>query len=185
MANHLSTAMNGETVDTPYQLESFAEAPAASEQLQHPRATQHATGVGKNVDLSLADRKLLAEQDYQFPSHNTLVAGRNGFKSLNKWEGYVTEFSEDGDDFSAILTDLKNGGTKEEVTLPVEEVSEQDRPLLQLGALFYWNIGYEKVNGQIKKASIIRFKRLPKWNDKDWDNILDKANELEKGIDWK
>ena len=185
MADHLSTATNEEIVDTTYQLESFADIPASPEQLQHSKTAKSETGVGKNVDLSLANRKLLAEQDYKLPSHNTLVAGRNGFKSVHKWEGVVTTFSEDGEDFTATLTDLKNGGNKEEVTLPVEEVSEQDRPLLQLGALFYWNIGYEKVNGQIKKASIIRFKRLPKWNNKDWDSILDKASELEEGIEWK
>jgi hypothetical protein len=185
MADHLSTATNEEIVDTPYQLESFAEAPANPDQSQQSKAAKNETGVGRNVDLSLANRKLLAEQDYQLPSHNTLISGRNGFKSVHKWEGVVTALSEDGEDFTASLTDLKNGGAKEEVTLPVEEVSEQDRPLLQLGALFYWNIGYEKTNGQIKKASIIRFKRLPKWSNKDWDSILDKANELEKGIEWK
>lgn len=185
MSDHLSTGTNEEIVDTTYQLESFAEIPAGPEQSRDSKTAESETGVGKNVDLSFANRKLLVEQDYKLPSHNTLVAGRNGFKSVHKWEGVVTALSEDGEDFTASLTDLKNGGAKEEVTLPVEEVSEQDRPLLQLGALFYWNIGYEKTNGQIKKASIIRFKRLPKWSNKDWDSILDKANELEKGIEWK
>ncbi|MCB0566867.1 MAG: hypothetical protein KDD01_21065 [Phaeodactylibacter sp.] len=104
---------------------------------------------------------------------------------VHKWEGIVSEVFEEEGSFSAILTGLNNGGPKEEVTLSFEEVSEEDMPLLKPGAIFYWNIGYEKLHGQVKKASIIRFKRLPEWTKKDWDQIMDKANELEKGIEWE
>lgn len=127
--------------------------------------------------------KLLVDQYYRFPQINTRLAGRYGFRSLNKWEGIVTEIMDD--EFSAILTDLLNGGPQEEVTFSLEEVSEQDIPLLKPGAIFYWNIGYETINGQRRKASVIRFKRLPKWSRKDWDQILDKANELQQGLDWE
>lgn len=127
--------------------------------------------------------KLLVDQYYQIPGQNRRAAGRFGFRSLNKWEGVIAEIYEDG--FRAILTDLIHGGPQEEATISMDEVSDQDIPLLKPGAIFYWNIGYETINGQRRKASIIRFKRLPKWSQKDWDQALDKANEFHKGLQWE
>lgn len=129
------------------------------------------------------NRKFLVDKYFSVRSYDLKRATYNSFRSLNKWEGIVETIHDDS--FTAILRDLNNGGALETVELSFEDVSEQDKPLLKPGAIFYWNIGYETVQGQVRKASIIRFKRLPNWNKKDWDSILDKANNLEREIEWQ
>jgi hypothetical protein len=127
-------------------------------------------------------RKFLVHEYYVARSYDAGEIAHNNFRSINKWEGIVDGVYEES--FTAVLSDLNNNGAPETVELPLEEVSNQDCSLLRPGAIFYWSIGYETAHGQVKKASIIRFKRLPQWNKKDWDEILDKANELEKGSEW-
>jgi hypothetical protein len=93
------------------------------------------------------------------------------FKVLQQWEGMVSSDPSYNGDFVAIVRDLTNPSFPDEkVTFSIEEVSEADRSLISPGAIFYWFIGYEKTEwGQIKRVSLLRFRRLPKWT----------ANELE------
>jgi len=51
-------------------------------------------------------------------------------------------------------------GTFEMGRFDLREVSEEDRSLLVEGAVFYWSIGYSRINGQVQKQSNIRFQRL-------------------------
>jgi len=185
MANHNSTIIQDKENGQSTYADKLVEADYnPKEILPLEESSEDLTKVPKK-EIIPESRKFLVDQYYRLPNQNTTAAGRNGFRSINKWEGIVSEIFEEEGSFSATLTDLNNGGPKEEVTLSFEEVSEEDMPLLKLGAIFYWNIGYEKLHGQVKKASIIRFKRLPEWTKKDWDQIMDKANELEKGIEWE
>lgn len=102
------------------------------------------------------------------------------FQVLQQWEGEVTAISRDR--FTAIIRDRTNRSQPdEEVELPVEEVSPDDRALLELGAVFYWNIGRERTAyGQVKRVSEIRFRRLPMWTKQDLRAIESEAKELRK-----
>ena len=185
MVKHTSTIIQEKENGLSTHFQEFAEVEYAPEEVRHTEGANADATVLPEADVVSEERRFLVDQYFRMPDQNTLIAGRNGFRSINKWEGIVSEIFEEEGSFSAILTDLNNDGPKEEVTLSFEEVSEEDMALLKPGAIFYWNIGYEKTHGQVKKASIIRFKRLPEWTEKDWDQIMDKANELEKGIEWE
>jgi len=98
------------------------------------------------------------------------------FSSLQKWEGYVLELHEDY--FIARITDLSDEHEDEEIEVMLAEISEDDRGLICPGAVFYWHIGYETEKGTVKRSSIIRFRRMPRWTDSD----IEKAKDFEKNM---
>lgn len=90
---------------------------------------------------------------------------RDYFISLQKWRGMVIE--NNGDTFLAKLTDLNGKAPDEEAEILISEVSEDDKKLLQPGAVFYWNIGYHTTSyGQRKRESMISFT----WSDSNCTN---------------
>lgn len=95
--------------------------------------------------------------------------------SLQKWEGVVIEVKKES--FIAELRDLITENI-EETELPIEDISDEDRPLIESGAIFYWAIGYCKTYaGQVKKESLIRFRRLPTWNKAELTRAKKEAKE--------
>jgi hypothetical protein len=91
------------------------------------------------------------------------VSGKTRKAVLQQWEGTVREVR--GGEFVADIFDLTNSSNpREEVVLPVDEVSPSDVPLLEPGAVFYWHISYEtSQGGQRTRVSEIRFRRWPPW----------------------
>lgn len=98
------------------------------------------------------------------------------FNSLQKWKGYIEEIKESS--FCARLDDITNGGTDEFVEIDFKDISPRDHKLIKLGAVFYWNIGYEEKRGQVSKKSIIRFQRVVKWDDKLLNDIGERTNYI-------
>lgn len=100
------------------------------------------------------------------------------FLLMQRWEGYVLKIEEDT--FISLIYDQTNSNNDpEEVELYLEDVSAADRPLLQEGAVFYWSIGYEDLsNGERRRSSIIRFRRLPAWSRKELRRFEDEALSL-------
>jgi hypothetical protein len=103
------------------------------------------------------------------------------FKTLQQWEGYVLGVSQDV--FRARLIDVGGGQPDETAEVLIDEIEEEDRALIKTGAVFYWTIGYlDRPSGRIR-ASVIRFRRLPTWTDRElheasaladrWRGILD------------
>lgn len=101
---------------------------------------------------------------------------RNYSNTLQSWKGNVVSI--EGDFFVAKLEDMTAGGTKEIADIELMSVSPDDQKLVQVGATFYWNIGYKMNQGQITKESIIRFQRLINWDEEDYDNAADRASDL-------
>jgi hypothetical protein len=79
------------------------------------------------------------------------------------WEGTVIECHNGS--FVGRVVDLTNHANPEElVTFDLEELSEEDRELVQPGAAFYWTVGVEQSRaGQIKNVEMFNFRRLPRW----------------------
>lgn len=90
------------------------------------------------------------------------------FSALQKWEGYVIEINDKY--FTARVTDLSEKHEDEEIEVMFTEISDDDKKLVCVGAIFYWNIGYEKEKGTVKRSSMIRFRRLPRWTKTDVEN---------------
>lgn len=94
-----------------------------------------------------------------------LRLGKIRAEVLQQWEGVVASDAAHGDQFRAVIRDLTcPANPEEEVELSVDEVSPSDRPLMVKGAVFYWTIAYETTaEGQLKRVSLLRFRRLPVW----------------------
>ena len=108
----------------------------------------------------------------------------NYFTSLQKWEGTVLEISKDA--FLGRLVDQTNPGADEEAEFSLAEISEEDKELLAPGAVFYWNIGYnDSPSGQRTRVSVIRFRRLPAWSEREIRDAKQKAEQLRDRIGWK
>ncbi|UPU35023.1 hypothetical protein M1B72_16425 [Geomonas paludis] len=97
------------------------------------------------------------------------------FVSLQKWEGVVTDVTEKT--FVAKLVDLKTEDD-EFAEIPKDEVTEEDLLLLRRGAIFYWNIGYSYTSGTKTRASLVRFKRMPRLTKKEEDAAQERALKL-------
>lgn len=94
------------------------------------------------------------------------------------WECTVVHV--DTDAFTATLRSLRDPNDSEkEAEIPLEAVTPDDLELLQPGAIFYWTIGYDiSPSGTRRRASEVRFRRLPAWTKKDVERIRSRAAEL-------
>jgi len=104
------------------------------------------------------------------------------FVHTQRWIGHVEEIKHDG--FIAKLTDLSDNTTYEMGEFDFDEVSPEDMPLLTVGATFYWSLGRANENGQIEKKALMRFQRVRPWTEKDYDRIVDRAEDKFKKLKW-
>ncbi len=96
-----------------------------------------------------------------------------------EWEGYVVEVNETT--FTARLVDLTAGREQEEeeADIPVAELSDADRLMLQPGAIFRWAIGYRRTRaGTKERVSRIVFRRLPAWTERELQENRRQAETL-------
>jgi hypothetical protein len=141
---------------------------------------------GQTVDLDGLNKASTAgtHQPKHVFSPQKTAPRQSAFISLQKWEGVVLAVLSDS--FLARLVDLTRTGPDEEAEFPLDEVSEEDRPLIRPGAIFYWNIGYHNsYSGQRTRTSIIRFRRLPAWTREEIEAATREAERLGKSIGWK
>jgi len=109
---------------------------------------------------------------------------KNYSRKTQTWLGYVIDIDEEK--FIAKLEDLNNpGGTHEIIEFSLDEVSPGDKDLLNRGSIFYWSVGSLMNNGQFKKESILRFKRVAQWSEEEYDKATDLADMLYKSFTWE
>lgn len=103
---------------------------------------------------------------------------REYFNALQKWEGFVTEIEDEV--FRSRLVPIIGQGDEQEAEIYISEVTEEDRSMIKVGSVFYWSIGYlERPSGRLR-ASIIRFRRLPKWTAKEIDEASKRVKNLKE-----
>jgi len=79
------------------------------------------------------------------------------------WEGTVVE-CQNGSFVARVIDRTEPSNTDELVTFELDEVSPEDKKLVQPGASFYWTIGVERSPaGQIQNIDRVMFRRLPGW----------------------
>lgn len=107
-----------------------------------------------------------------------IPAPERRFEILQQFEGTVLNVGDD--EFVAELRDLtKQEKPPEEATFDLSEVSDGDRPLLAVGAVFYWTLGYAvTLHGQKSRVSELRFRRWPPWTRRELKEIDKEADEL-------
>jgi hypothetical protein len=111
----------------------------------------------------------------------TTVQSLERFSVIQKWEGKVLEVEDDM--FLAELTTIKGEEDQLVAEIYLEEVDESDLPLLEPGAIFYWSIGYYKRPSGTIRASLIRFRRLPPWNQRQLQKAREEAVKLQSLFD--
>lgn len=103
------------------------------------------------------------------------------FTALQSWEGVVQDVGKET--IFARLTDLLGQGEDAAVEIYIEEIDKDDRELIEIGAVFYWTIGYlERASGR-QRSSIIRFRRLPVWREKDLKLAEKRASAILAALD--
>ncbi len=143
--------------------------------------------VGTSIDTDEQNDDIEREKNTKITKHLQPIGNRTPiaiapkikyrpitFNAEYRYEGYVIDVYEYY--FSARITDINDKEPDEDVEIFKKDVSEDDRKLIQPGSIFYWHIGYENDNGTIKRSSILKFRRLPRWSHGD----LLKAKKLEK-----
>lgn len=87
----------------------------------------------------------------------------HAFSVLAKWVALVDFVDQEKGSFTAILKSQNNPDEIGEFDM--DDVSNDDKPLVVPGATFYWNVGQSiEKSGRKMNASIIRFKRARYWS---------------------
>jgi hypothetical protein len=108
---------------------------------------------------------------------------RLGFILLQKWEGVVIE--SDAKTFTAKLTDSHGQLQPHDAVFARSELPKNEQELIEPGAPFVWTLGYRKIGSTRERASVVYFRRLPGWTQKEITAGEERANELSESIGWK
>jgi hypothetical protein len=105
------------------------------------------------------------------------------FLPEQSWEGMVLEILEDS--FRARLVDIENADQQEETEILKTAVTdEDDLKLLVPGAIFFWTIGHRVEGRRSEQVSLIQFRRLPIWTEKEIQEAKREAMEFKKRLGW-
>lgn len=109
---------------------------------------------------------------------------RSTYHALQEWEGYVQSIGEE--EFGVVLCDLTSPqNAKSTTTLPISDLTDEERQALDLGSIFRWTIGYERTPaGQKKRVSRIIFRQMPQWTDAEIAASEDAAKKQTESIVW-
>lgn len=132
----------------------------------------------KNKELYI-DYSFPPKESFQLFSESSFL---NYSRKVNRWVGVITEIKRDF--FIAKLDDLDFPGTYEIGEFDVSDISPEDLDLIQLGAVFYWSLGHVMNRGQLKKESMIRFKRSAPLSVNELDEIEDWAENKYRNLVW-
>ena len=107
--------------------------------------------------------------------------------TFQKWKGIVKEVLENT--FIAHITDLSYKEPNdlkvpdEKAEFDQTDISNDDKELLSVGAVFYWCIGYTiSTSGQHRRTSFLRFQRLPIYSQETIKKITTKVSAIQKLI---
>jgi len=105
------------------------------------------------------------------------------FITEQRWQGYVTETQ--GDKFQARVYDTSDDDV-EEAEFDRDEVSEVMRGLIQPGAMFFWDIGFQvDPSGQRIRQSIISFPMIPVHTETQRIQALERARIRFRELGWR
>ena len=85
--------------------------------------------------------------------------------------------------FTARLTPIGivSEGPDQEAKISMNDLDDEEKTLVEPGAVFYWSIGYENRSSGRRRSSLIRFRRLPAWSEHDLKVAEEEASKL-KGL---
>jgi len=161
---------------------AFPRAPRYVVSRQDPITDSPTDGTRKALSTGESSSALGNQGKEQPPRRVVVIPNlpppKNAFISLQKWCGAVVEVR--GSEFDAELRDQTDRTRPRELaTFALDEISDGDRSLLQVGAVFYWSIGYEVTPaGQRNTVSTIIFRRLPAWTKREIEAVQKESQEI-------
>jgi len=108
---------------------------------------------------------------------------RLGFILLQKWDGVVLEV--DDESFTAKLVDSDGRLPDHDATFLRAELPKDEQELIEPGAPFVWTLGYRKIGNTRERASVLYFRRLPPWDERELIAAEPRAKQLRESIEWK
>ncbi len=113
----------------------------------------------------------------------TEQADQLGFILLQKWEGVVIEC--DDESFTAHLLDSGGKLPPHDATFSRSELPANEQSLLEAGAPFVWTLGYRQIGSTRERASVIYFRRLPTWTQKEIGQAEENGRHLLDTLGWR
>lgn len=105
-------------------------------------------------------------------------------KNTKTWKGVITKLNKSS--FSCRLYDLDDKSEVYETADFIIDsiISDEDKPLLELGAVFYWSVGSVIRNGTKKNQSEIRMRRVAAMNEDEFNEFYDKSKLNYLDLKW-
>lgn len=108
---------------------------------------------------------------------------RLGFMLLQKWEGTVIEA--DSESFTAQLFDSLGKLPPHDATFSRSELDLNECALVEPGAPFVWILGYRQIGSTRERASVIYFRRLPGWTEKEITQAKQNGKTVADELGWR
>ncbi|MBP6721943.1 MAG: hypothetical protein KA239_06465 [Bacteroidia bacterium] len=141
----------------------------------------------QDLKATLANHNVRQKQTFDISRFVTLVKPKHPayFNASQSWIGHVLEVDENG--FYAKLSDQNDPTTFETASFNKKssDYPIEDSALIQVGAVFYWSVGFESTIRGWRKKSVLRFKRSPSINEDELDSLYDKADALFDQLNWE
>lgn len=151
---------------------------------QHERLTDFRTLNNQIGRKELIDN-LIASTQVRAPRKISSRSGTRSLSPLMEWEGSVEGI--EGDEFFARLTNVTTGEhlPTEEARFPVSELNEVQRDNLEVGAIFRWVIGLQRLpNGNKQRVSELFFRRLPAHSEKEINATVESIGPQLDAQEW-
>jgi len=116
-------------------------------------------------------------------------APKSSFVAIAEWEGNVVDIGENG--FTAQLvtkteSNIAQTFATQETDFQFDDLDEDDRDLVQKGALFRWVIGYSiSPSGGRIRGSRVKFRRLPAYTKRELESAQEMAKYRSNKIRWE
>ena len=112
-------------------------------------------------------------------------SGVRSLTPLMEWEGSVEAI--EGNEFVARLTNITTGELlpTEEARFPISELNDIHRHRLEVGAIFRWVIGLQRLpNGNKQRVSELFFRKLPAHSKAEIDATLERYRIQLDAMEW-
>jgi hypothetical protein len=148
-----------------------------------PHLPKHTTSiVGTTGMVSATPKGVIALAEGTRGTTEETRTAQQGTVTSNRvaeWEGHVTSIGKKT--FEARLSGIFGEGVEgqfEEATIPLAEITEINKPLFAVGAIFRLCMSYDEYpSGQIRRYTELFFRRLPAYRQRDLDDALKRARE--------
>lgn len=163
----------GQTPDGACRVERSLSADSSSETQAREQSTE--------ISSTAVDGQSL--RSVKVPSvHRAPVRRHRRFILLEKWEGTVIDV--DSETFTGRIFSSHEPNVAKQAVFDFEELSEEERAEVEIGAAFVWLIGFDHVGTTRYRRSYPYFRRLARWTQKELEQGAAKASDIAKEIGW-